>query len=252
MQTVEKTAPTVSVRRESGLGGRAFTLLELLVVIAIIALLVAILLPSVNQAKLVARATVCAANQKSLANTLHLYASEYEASLPRYVHRQDDPFFKIIAGYEWHRMYYPYITTAWVGRFQDDIADVTSIFDCPATREAVYQCGYVDIGSYDPYEHEGVRPKRFDYGVWTPVAGWNPPGTKLNDFPADQEFMSEALAANRWLFFGSPAMQGYNDCRVKDFWTGIRGYGLGDHHFGEINTMYMDGSVQRVDYRAVP
>lgn len=55
---------------------RAFTLIELLVVIAIIALLVAILLPSLSRAKDLARQTVCKTNIRSLQLANELYQAE--------------------------------------------------------------------------------------------------------------------------------------------------------------------------------
>ena len=227
--------------------GRAFTLIELLVVIAIISLLVSILLPSLNTAKELARAVYCATNMKTLGTTLHVYASEQNEYLPRYMHYEDEPDERFTSGYEWHRMYYPYISTNWVGRFQDDVAKECPVFDCPTTTMSVWQCGYVEIGSYDPYEHAGTKPKRFDYGVWAPIAGSNN-DTTLSDWPPDQEFASEPLEINPWYSWGTLAMQGYNQARVFDYWTGVKGYCLGDHHLGSVNTVYMDSSVSRVRY----
>lgn len=56
---------------------RAFTLLELLVVIAIIAMLMGILLPSLNAAKGLSRSAVCQSNIRQLCVANSGYASEY-------------------------------------------------------------------------------------------------------------------------------------------------------------------------------
>ncbi len=63
-------------------GQKAFTLIELLVVIAIIALLLAILLPSLNKAKETARDIVCRSNLKQWGLIWKIYASENDDKLP--------------------------------------------------------------------------------------------------------------------------------------------------------------------------
>lgn len=55
---------------------KAFTLIELLVVVAIIALLIAILLPSLARARESGKRTVCASNLKSLATACATYAHD--------------------------------------------------------------------------------------------------------------------------------------------------------------------------------
>ena len=61
------------------MGKNKFTLIELLVVVAIIAILAAILLPSLMKAKHKARITVCVGNLKQLgfATTMHCNDKAY-------------------------------------------------------------------------------------------------------------------------------------------------------------------------------
>jgi|GEM_PF-316890 len=69
-----------SAKRRGERGG--FTLIELLVVVAIIALLVAILLPSLGIAREKAKVTQSLANMRSLGQGLHLYKTENEGVYP--------------------------------------------------------------------------------------------------------------------------------------------------------------------------
>lgn len=61
---------------------RAFTLVELLVVIGIIAILIAILLPTISSANKQAKTTACAASLRSLGQALTGYASENRGHYP--------------------------------------------------------------------------------------------------------------------------------------------------------------------------
>jgi prepilin-type N-terminal cleavage/methylation domain-containing protein/prepilin-type processing-associated H-X9-DG protein len=61
---------------------QAFTLVELLVVISIIAILAALLLPTLGRAKESARATVCLSNLHQVGVALQIYVSENNNKLP--------------------------------------------------------------------------------------------------------------------------------------------------------------------------
>ncbi len=69
--------PVVRKREAAG-----FTLIELLVVIAIIALLISLLVPSLNRAKELARKVSCAANVRSLGLAVTQYHHEFNDWLP--------------------------------------------------------------------------------------------------------------------------------------------------------------------------
>ena len=83
-----KKAPCTTLGRTSP---RGFTLIELLVVVAIIALLVSILLPSLRQARELARRAVCQANLHHVGSAVQMYATENVGWSPTLSHNDSDP-----------------------------------------------------------------------------------------------------------------------------------------------------------------
>jgi len=61
---------------------RGFTLIELLVVVAIIALLIAILLPSLGKARELSNRSVCAANLRGISQSMNIYAADNSDAYP--------------------------------------------------------------------------------------------------------------------------------------------------------------------------
>ncbi len=92
--------------RKTSPGSAAFTLIELLVVVAIVALLLAILLPSLAKAREQSRQAVCASNLKQLSNAVAMYLVDARNSLPGPMHAavELETFEKIASKdyEEWH------------------------------------------------------------------------------------------------------------------------------------------------------
>lgn len=108
--TTRRAVAALASDKRTGVKTRrgGFTLIELLVVIAIIALLVSILLPSLNRAKELARDAVCKSNLRSLGQMIQMYATDGDGRFPivgeyyftsagnRYIDRQGEPWYYLI------------------------------------------------------------------------------------------------------------------------------------------------------------
>jgi prepilin-type N-terminal cleavage/methylation domain-containing protein/prepilin-type processing-associated H-X9-DG protein len=175
-----------------------FTLIELLVVIAIIAILAALLLPSLGKAKDKGKMAVCISNQRQLAFAAMTYTIDNNEWM--------NPLQDVRPGPDGAPCETTYRVVLWeyVGR-------AASIFDCPAERVAVYADGIspsdAALGGFglDPgtdWSHLYGFPSPYEVwnasgiGVagahWIPVRNDSDPDSRVSTMP-----------------FGRPKNEGY-------------------------------------------
>jgi len=123
------------MRRHGG-----FTLIELLVVIAIIAILAAILFPVFARAREKARQTSCLNNMKQMALAVHMYAQDYDETLPFATMWTGGSPAGAFSGYTsyliWPDLLYPYVKNR-------------QVFICPSNMQDWIGYGWnVYIGYY--------------------------------------------------------------------------------------------------------
>jgi prepilin-type N-terminal cleavage/methylation domain-containing protein/prepilin-type processing-associated H-X9-DG protein len=135
-----------------------FTLIELLVVIAIIAMLAALLVPSLREAVEKGRRTVCASNLRQQAVALHQYANDHDGRFPMlggvldvfnlgfcYGGKQG-----LYTGYDDEKTWpplNPYV--GWTSAAAQNSSGALEVFHCPSDR-------FPDAGSLNSWRFRGT------------------------------------------------------------------------------------------------
>ena len=245
---------------------KGFTLIELLVVIAIIALLLSIMVPSLNMAKEVARRTICATHLKALGQGLVVYGNKNDEKLPPSYYKTSDPMFgSPSASYTLFVLNLglsPAQTTdlqQLINRtwgfgylFMSDIIGNAEVFYCPSTMGPTGTGALGVSYRYEQYSENGTRAFPWNNDYNTPGA-WNPHLVRsgYNYVPQAGRTRKEVRSSGGTGFFPEIAQKTFqlNSTDVtatdllfhKDFLPHKKG---GGKYAAGVNTLFADSSVR--------
>ncbi|MEN6385902.1 MAG: type II secretion system protein [Phycisphaerales bacterium] len=178
--------------------GKGFTLVELLVVISIVALLLALLLPALSNAKKQAVRVICVSNEKQWALGYEMYTNAYNGKFPTEPYPADSKGLKPGC---WINAIPKYIATN-----PDKSAD---IYLCPAAKQPYNK------GGKWPFAAWGGRqtPALWGYDKEWPYFSYGENGwTRSVDFPNAKDWEKKSMWRSKLTITSPSTVPVFGDC----------------------------------------
>lgn len=235
---------------------RAFTVVELLAVMALMVLLMAILLPTLSQTRVIVRRSICASNQRQLLTATVNYTTDYDETYPPHRHCA------LNTGFDWFNLLEAYGNNEKVSRCPELYADQT---DFGVTWRWAYDANYIGYG-YNGYflglySHPGcvqVGGAVNSHGVesvqWTKTIEVRKPSKLIvygDSHPKTGGFgVNLGVSLTLWWPFIYVHTEGVNDRRHKDAGVVVMADGHSEVISDADNTIHppFDGSLTNIDY----
>jgi prepilin-type N-terminal cleavage/methylation domain-containing protein/prepilin-type processing-associated H-X9-DG protein len=220
-----------------------FTLVELLVVIGIIALLISILLPSLNRARESAQRVACLSNLRSTMQMMHLYAADNKGQIPLGCHSdryQESYYITIGSGSTLH---WP----TWGPLYKAGYLTDARFLYCPSENQQYHQYDMAPANAWLPDDASAnmngalragylLRPCTETYQpvLWRSSAPFWPVDNK--NYPP----------ANPYVWSGFPKLSRLKRVAIAGdmFISPIR---IEQRHKKAFNVAYADGSAEMID-----
>ena len=254
-----------------------FTLIELLVVIAIIALLLSIIIPSLQLAKEKTKIVICSSNIKQLVYGLVTYANDNDGKLPpsiSRVHNSNNYHRPQELNWNYNQVGLVSDPEQYVGRYLGSYLPEADVYNCPVApieKESEWPpqtSGRQPQGTYGQFYRDGTyAPLHCTYSLLWNYQGYNHKisgavDKSLGDFEAPSRISSSNklvvqdnfmyLTTNTNLLWPSPQHSWYSSHRFDGADKANPYFALSDQSHTnrpscKLNAGYLDGSVGRFD-----
>lgn len=219
---------------------RGFTLIELLVVVAIIALLIAILLPSLGRSRDQAKRTVCGTHLRSMTLGANVYASEWDGHLPPSVNYG-------LADYRPNDTYYAFRSSkTWGYTLLFKLKTITDarVFFCPAqTNEQWKFSGNGNVAGW-PDQFASNTKIGYHYQVHSTA-------NRLGEEPADDS-KKQTFPTGNFIAAAYPKVSKFPNRAILSTDIMYDPKTTVGHNGGKsANVVYIDGSVSTINHSGI-